>query len=260
MFFILFFISIGSALSTEVPKELQGIGTVEKLGQNVDVTGLHFKDENGQDVTLSQVMRPGKPAFLALIYYECPNLCNILLNAFVDQIKKLDWSVGDQYDIIAVSIDPRETPEIARKKKESYLSAYGRVSARGGWHFLTGASTEINRLSEQVGFRFRWNEETKQFAHGAVMHVLTPEGKISRYLYGISFPTRDLKLSLLEASRGKVGSLADQVLLFCYKYQGPGHGYALQVERVMQLGAAFTLLILGGYLLWFWRRQMRASS
>ncbi len=241
--------------NSKIPPELQGVGITEHLGDKVSIQDLSFRDEAGKTVALSQYFGGGKPILLSLVYYECPNLCNLLLNGLVAGLRSLPWNPGEQFELISVSIDPKEGPDLAAKKKAAYLNSYGRPQGAMGWHFLTGEEKQIQKLASQVGFGYRYDEQEKQFAHSAALYVLTPEGKISRYLYGIQFFEKDLRLALLEASNGKIGSIVDRFLLFCYRYDPHTRKYSVYLSNIMRAGAAGTVLVFGSYLLLFWRRQ-----
>jgi protein SCO1 len=240
-----------------LPKELQGIGITEHLGAQLQPSSFRLKDEAGKDVTLASYFRSGKPVVLTLVYYQCPNLCNFLLNGLTDGLKDLEWTAGEQFELVSVSINPKEGPELAAAKKESYIEAYGRPAAAKGWHFLTGTEAQVRALADQVGFGYRYNPEDGQYAHSAAAFVLTPEGRISRYLYGIQFKPKDLKMALVEASNGRVGTVIDRLLLFCYQYDPKTKRYSLAAFRLLQAGGAGTLLVFGGYMTVFWRRQRR---
>jgi protein SCO1 len=220
-----------------VPVELQAVGIDEHLGSGISLT-RKFMDEQGRPVKLQNYFDGTRPVILTLVYFTCPNLCNFLLNAFTDSLKKMSWNVGDQFQVVTISIDPRETPDLAAKKKGAYIQEYGRPSAPAGWHFLTGSETEIKGLAQEVGFKYTYDKDQKEFAHAAALFVLTPEGKLSRYLYGIEFNPRDLRLALLEAGQGKIGSLVDRFLMFCYHYDPKGRKYALMAINLMKLGGA----------------------
>jgi protein SCO1/2 len=257
--FALCFTALGAlpALGANVPDELQGIGVTEHLGDQVAVAGARFKDETGRDVSLADFFHAGRPVVLSLVYYGCPNLCTFQLNGMVEALKKLAWTPGKEFELVNVSIDPREKPELAAAKKAAYLAEYGRPEAASGWHFLTGTEEQVRKLAAQVGFGYRFVKEENQFAHAAAAYVLTPDGKISRYLYGITYPIQDLRLSLVEASSGKVGTVVDRLLLFCYRYDPHTRRYSLYLERVMQAGCGGTVIAFGGYLSLFWRRERR---
>ena len=247
------------ALAAAVPDELARSGVTEHLGATLPISDYFFKDEDDKVVHLSDYFKGGRPVLLTLVYYECPNLCNFMLNGLVTSLKKLDWTVGEKFEIVSVSINPRETPELARRKKEAYLRAYGRSTSVSGWHFLTGTEDQIHKLAEDVGFGYQYVPEEKQYAHSAVIPVLTPEGRISRYLYGIEFLVRDLRMALLEASHGKIGTVVDRLVLFCYRYDPKTRKYSVYLTHLMQMGCGLTVLIFGSYLMLFWRRQRKGA-
>jgi protein SCO1/2 len=243
-----------------LPEQLKGVGITDKSGAKVPVDELSFKDENGADVKLSKYFTSGKPVLLALAYYECPNLCTFVLNGLADSIKPLEWQAGKQFEIVTVSINPRETPALAKLKKANYIAHLGKPEAAAGWHFLTGKEAAISKLAESVGYGYKWVPEDKQYAHGAGLFVLTPDGRISHTFYGIEYKQQDLRLSLLEASNGKIGTIADRILLFCYHYDPKTGKYSVYVTQLMQAGGAGTVVAFGGYLAVFWRRQRRRSK
>lgn len=224
-----------------IPPELEGIGVDEKLGSSVNLDAV-FRDEQGKEVKLQQFFDAKHPVILTLVYYGCPNLCGFLLNGFVDSLKKFLWSPGKEFKIVTVSIDPSEKAELAAQKKEALLNMYQREGAKEGWHFLTGEESDIKKLSNEVGFKYRYDDQEKQYAHAAVIFILTPDGKISRYLYGIEFNPRDLKLSLLEATQGKIGTVVDKLLMFCFHYDPKGRKYALMATNLMKVGGAITIM------------------
>lgn len=248
------------APNNKVPEDLKEAGITEHLGSAVSIHDLNFKDETGKDVKLSQYFASGKPVVLSLVYYDCPSLCNYLLNGKLESLKALKWSVGQQFEVVTVSINPRETPELAAAKKATYLKEYGREGAEAGWHFLTGTEDQIGKLASQVGFGFKYDPKEKQYAHSAAIFVLTPDGKISRYLYGIMYSPQDLRLSLLEASNGKIGTIIDRIILFCYKYNPETRKYSVYLSKIMQASGAGTVLVVGSYLAVFWRRQRRQDE
>jgi protein SCO1/2 len=249
------------AVPPAVENRLQKIGIVEKLGAQVSINNLTFRDENGKVVQLADYFRTGHPVLLNLVYYECPHLCTFVLNGLVASLKNLkSWAPGEQFDIVSVSIDPLETPKLATQKKAAYLSSLGNTKAAEGWHFLTGDKDQIQKLADEVGFGFEYDPEVKQYAHGAVIFVLTPTGKISRYLYGVEYKQQDLKLALLEASQGKIGNIIDRFLLFCYRYDPHTRKYSVYVSQLMAAGCGSTVVILGVYLFRFWRRQRKESK
>ena len=243
-------------------EEFQSIKIEEKLGQKLSVNELKFVDENGVEQSLSSYFREdGKPVVMVMMYFACPSLCSLLLNGVTETMRKIEWNIGDQYRFLVVSINPKETPKLALEKKTNYIKEYGRLGAttENGWHFLTGTEPMIKKLAGELGFGYRYLPETGEYAHSAGFFVMTPDGEISRLFYGVQFEPQDLKLSLLEASRGALGSIADKVLLFCYRYDPSSKGYSLQAMRLVQAGGALMLLIFGIYLAVFWTRQWRGS-
>lgn len=239
-----------------VPDELEGIGITEHLNATIPLD-LPFADENGKPVTLRDYFKGDKPVILDLGYYRCPMLCGLVLNGLTDAMKPLDWTAGEKFTVIAVSVDPLETPTLAKLKKQTYMKEYARPDGVSGWHFLTGPESSITALTEAVGFGFKWNEKRQEFAHAAVLTILTPEGKVSRYLYGVQFETKDLRLSLLEASQGKIGSTMDRIILFCHRYDPTAGTYTLAAMNIMRVGATLTLLVFGIALFLLWRRDLR---
>jgi protein SCO1/2 len=177
----------------------------------------------------------------------------------VKSLKTFEWTPGQKFEIVTLSINPNEKSELAAKKKVAYLESYGRKEATSGWHFLTGDEVQIRKLAEQVGFGYRYEPKDNQYAHSAAIFALTPDGKISRYLYGIEFKNTDLRLTLLEASNGKIGTIVDRILLFCYRYDPQTRKYSIYLTKVMQTGCGLTLLVFGGYLSLFWRRERKGA-
>ncbi len=248
-------LSSPTVLPSGVPAELQAAGITEKLGSRVSTQSLKFTNDAGQEVGLETYFKSGKPVVVAMVYYECPNLCNFLLNGLTDTLKQFDWTPGNQFELVAVSINPEETPELASKKKQAYLDSYGRPEAASGWHFLTGKESQIKQLAFELGFGYTYDEREKQYAHSAALFVLTPEGQLSRILYGIEFKPRDLKLALVEAADGKVGTVVDRFLLFCYRYDPNLRSYSVYLFNVMRVAGAVTALAIVALLGFLWRRQ-----
>lgn len=245
--------------SSEMPNELAGVGIEEKIGQKLDLTTL-VKNEKGEAVPLSSFFRSHHPVIFSPVYFNCPGLCNFHLNGLTDTLKQVDWSAGNQFDIVAFSFDGRETPADAAKKKEMYLKTYGRPGTENGWHFVTADEATIKKITEQVGFHFKWNEKVSEWSHASAAIMISPDGTISRYLHGIQFEPRDVKLGLNEAADGKVGNLADSVMLYCFKYDRHQSKYGLQVYRVMQLGGAFMVVVLALWLIPVLIRAKRENS
>jgi protein SCO1/2 len=235
-----------------LPPELRGVGVDEHLGQSVDLN-LTFTGEDGYPVPLRSFFHQGRPVLLNLVYYSCPMLCTLVLNGQTAALKKVPWTPGNEFELVTISIDPTDTFDLAQRKRSSYLESYGRPAA--GWHFLTDDHGNAKRLADQLGFRYRYDESQKQYAHPAVVMILTPEGKVSRYLYGINFSPRDFRLALTEASESKFSLSTDRILLYCFHYDPQAHGYVLFATNLMRAGGLLTVLILGFVLLRLWRRE-----
>ena len=231
------------------------VGYDQRLDAQIPLD-LTFVDETGRTTPLRSYF-DGKPAILVLAYYDCPMLCTLVLNGLVKALRTLSLSVGDDFNVLTVSFDAREKHELAAEKKQIYLQAYKRPGAEEGWHFLTGTEDAIQQLTETVGFRYEYDPKADQFAHASGIMVLTPEGKISKYFYGIEYSARDLRLGLVEASEGKIGSLVDQVLLLCFHYDPAGAKYSLLVFRIVQVTGLGVLLLLGAYIFFQIRREKK---
>jgi protein SCO1/2 len=238
------------------PELLKQVSVDQKLNQTIPLN-LTFRDENGAPVQLAQFFGQ-KPVILTLVYYNCPNLCTQVLNGVESGLKELPMDIGKQFDVVTISIDPSESHVLAKVKQEMYVGMYGRPGAAQSWHFLTGDEPQIKQLADAVGFRYAYDPDSKQFAHYSAIMLLTPEGKISRYFYGIQYPSRELRLGLVEASEGKIGTPADQILLFCYHYDPSTGKYGLLISHVVQAGGALTVLILGIAILILFRSERYA--
>lgn len=235
------------------PQLLRDVGVDQKLNEQVPLD-LPFLDETGKSVRLRDYFGE-RPVVLALVYYECPMLCTQVLNGLVRSLQNLNLDVGRQFTVLSVSINPRETPELALAKQKMYTGIYGRSGGSAGWHFLTGQQPAIEQLAKSVGFRYAYDPVSGQYAHATAIMVLTPEGKISRYFYGIEYPSRDLRLGLVEASAGKVGSPVDQVLLFCYHYDPTTGKYGLVISNIVRAAGLATALALGIFMVVMFRRE-----
>jgi len=235
------------------PDLLKDVGMEQRLNDSIPLN-LAFRDEHGKPVQLSEYFGY-KPVILSLVYYNCPMLCTQVLNGLESSMKLIPMDVGKQFNVITVSIDPTERPVLAEAKQALYTGLYGRPGAAQGWHFLTGDEQQIRQLANSVGFRYADDPDSKQFAHASAIIVLTPEGKISRYFYGIQFPSRDLRLALVEASEGKIGTPVDQVLLFCYHYDPSTGKYGLLISRLIQAAGAVTVLAIAGLILVLYRKE-----
>jgi protein SCO1/2 len=244
--------------SGSVPPMLQGIGIDQNLNAQIPLE-LTFKDETGQTVRLGQYFR-NKPVVLALVYYECPGLCDLILNGLTHAMQQVSLNVGSDYDVVTVSFNPEETWQLAGAKKGNYIEKYNRPGAKQGWHFLTGKPDAIKSLADTVGFHYKYDPLSKQFAHASAIMILTPEGKIARYFYGIEYKPRDFRLGLVEASANKIGTTADQVLLFCYHYDPMTGKYGVIIARITQVLGTGTALGLGAFVFIMLRRDRHAAA
>ena len=235
------------------PSLLKEVGVDQKLNQSIPLD-LAFRDEHGKPVQLGEYFGK-KPVILSMVYYNCPMLCTQVLNGLESSLKLIPMDIGKQFDVVTVSIDPLERPVLAEAKQALYTGLYGRPGGAAGWHFLTGEEQQIRQLANATGFRYAYDPDSKQFAHASAIMLLTPEGKISRYFYGIQFPSRDLRLGLVEASAGKIGSPVDQVLLFCYHYDPSTGKYGLLISRLIQAAGAATVLAIGALVLVLYRKE-----
>lgn len=243
--------------SGHTPQELEGVGVDEQLGEYVP-RDLVFQNEEGQRVPLGTYLDGETPVLLTMVYHSCPMLCNLLLDGLTTRtLKPMAWTPGDEFEIVTVSFNHREGPEIASKRKAEYVEALGRPDAADGWHFLTGDQETISQLAEAVGFSFSWIEEKQQYAHPAALMFLSGEGKISRYLYGLETKPRNARNALVEASDGNVGSVVDQAILYCFQYDPNENSYVANAFNIMKLGATLTVLLIGFGLFILWRREHR---
>jgi protein SCO1/2 len=275
-----------------IPQQLQGIEIKERLGAQAPLD-LPFVDHTGAAVRLRDYMKPGRPVLLVLNYYACPTLCSIVLNGVLDGVRQVGFTIGQEFQMVTVSIDPKEGPALAAAKRASYLQALAQGTAGPGpggepqaghggpgpglageatqgpmpgkqvgehdWPFLTGQDANVRALAEAVGFGYRYDEASRQYAHAAGIFILTPEGRLSRVLYGIEFPRRDLRLALVEASRGGISAPVERLLLFCFHYDPQVRKYGLTPMGVMRIGGALTLVGLCTLLLVLWRRERRTT-
>jgi protein SCO1/2 len=233
------------------PPKLENVGIEQHLDAQVP-PDLTFRDEAGKTVKLGDYFGR-KPIILDLAYYNCTMLCGEVLLGLTGAMKMVNFNMGEDYDVITVSFDPKDTPELAAAKKKDYVQRYGRPGAQPGWHFLTGQPDEINALTRAVGFQYQYDPKINQYAHATAIMVLTPQGKISRYFYGVDFPPKDLRLGLVEASQNKIGSPVDAILLYCYHYDPATGKYGAIVTNILQLGAGITILILAAMFLILFR-------
>lgn len=234
-----------------------GVSFDQRLNEQLPLN-LTFSDETGKKVQLKDYFGD-KPVILSLVYYECPMLCTLVLNGLVRTLRTLAFSAGNEFNVVTVSFDARDTSALAAEKRKTYLDAYRRPGAENGWHFLTGDEEAIQKLTQAVGFKFTYDKKSNQFAHASGVIILTPEGKISRYFYGIEYAPRDVRLGLVEAAKGKIGSAIDQVLLLCFHYDPADGKYSFVVMRGVQATGVLTLLILGAYIVTHTRRDRKKA-
>ena len=224
---------------------LDAVRIEQRIGEQVPM-GVRLWDSNGEAVRLGDLIQD-RPVILSLVYYECPMLCTQVLNGLLASLKALSFDVGSEFDVVTVSFDPKEGPDLAAKKKSSYIESYNRNGAETGWHFLSGDSLSIAQLTQSVGFHFVYQEEVDQFAHGSAVIILTPRGNIAQYHFGIEYAPRDIRLGLVEASNEEVGSIVDQVLLYCFHYDPTVGRYGVTILSVIRIAGGFTaLLVVGG--------------
>jgi len=240
------------------PPRLENVGIEQHLDAQVP-PDLTFRDDAGKTVKLGDYFGH-KPLILNLVYYNCTMLCGEALAGLASAMRLVKFDVGNEFDVITVSFDPRETPEMAATKKIDYVKRYGRANAAAGWHFLTGQSDSINALTKVVGFQYQYDAKSNQYAHATAIMVLTPQGRISRYFYGVDFPPKDLRMGLVEASQGKIGNAVDAVLLYCYHYDPETGKYGAMVANILRLAAAATILFMGAFLFILWRLDLSVTK
>lgn len=241
-----------------LPRALREVGVDEHLDRRIPLD-LKFVDSSGAAVSLDKYFDGQRPVLLTLNYSNCPMLCSLQLNGLFDGLEKMPWDLGDQFRMITVSIDPLETPQRARMTKQKYLKMYRRAGSADGYHCLTGREDQIQRLAEAVGFRYSYSADTGQYAHAAVTMVLTPDGRLSRYLYGVDYDPQTVRFSLLEAGEGQIGTTVEQILLFCFHYDSAKGRYGPAAFRLMRLGGALTVFVLVVAVLTLRRRRSRES-
>lgn len=245
----------------QVPAEHQGVGITQKLNNPLPLDAF-FANEKGQLVQLGDYFKPGRPVVLTLNYYRCPGLCTYQLNGLVEALREMKWIPGKEFDIITISFDPLEDARLAALKKESYLALYGKPEAAAGWHFLCGDKESIRKLTDAVGFGYRWNPDTQQWVHDAALIICKPDGKISRYIGSVKYEPETVRLSLVEASQGKVGSIWDQIFLLCAHYDAKRGVYTAQAMAAMRLAGMATLITLAVSLgiFWAWERRRNGND
>ena len=249
---------LGQTSTNQKPAILDQVGIDQRLNQQVPLD-LMFVDENGQTVKLGQYFGQ-KPVVLSLVYYQCPMLCSQVLNGLTSSLNVLKFNIGREFDVVTVSFDPRDTPAAANDTKQRMLKRYRRPGSEQGWHFLTGKKEQIDALAQAVGFRYAWDPEIQQYAHASGIMLLTADGHVAQYYYGIEYSPRDLKLGIVQTSQGKVGSLVEQVLLYCYHYDPAKGKYGAAIFNILRVSALATILVLGGFMFLMFRRDVAARQ
>jgi len=239
-----------------MPDALQKVGIDQKLGDQLPLDAA-VKDESGKVDALGNYFKSGRPVIVAFVYYECPMLCNEVLNGLTGSLKGIGLNAGKDFDVIAVSFDARENekPELAKNKKASYMERYGRPGTENGWHFLTATQDSIDKMTAAAGFKYEWDEKSQQFAHVGGIMITTPDGRLSRYFYGIDYAPNDIKFGLMDSAAEKIGNPAERLLLYCYHYDPASGKYGLAVLRVMRIASVATIAGIGLMLFVFWRRN-----
>ena len=246
----------GGTAASERPSQLDSVGFAQKLESQLPLDA-RFRDENGRDVALGDYFGR-KPVLLAFVYYQCPMLCSQTMNGISTALKVLTFQPGQDFEVVLVSFDPRDTPEAARAKEQDHLAHWKAQDTAAGWHLLTGDEAAIRRVTTAAGFGYQWDEESGQYAHASGILVATPDGRLSRYFYGVDYSARELRMALVESGDGKIGSAVDEFLLYCFHYNPAEGRYSAVVMNIMRLGGAVTLVILAGFILVMRRRDTRA--
>jgi len=245
-------------VSTGLPDALKTIGIEQKLGAQLPLD-TELKDENGQAVKLGSFFKEGRPVIVAFVYYECPMLCNQVLNGLTGSLKGMSLVPGKDFEVVAISFDARENAkaDLAKNKKANYMERYGHPGTEDGWHFLTGTQESIDKLTTAAGFNYKWDEKSNQFAHAAGIMIANPNGTLSRYFYGIDYAPKDIKFGLMESADNKVGTPAEKLLLYCFHYDPASGKYGFAILRLMRVGGILTLLGLGVMGFVFWRKNKK---
>ncbi|MBN2328838.1 MAG: SCO family protein [Candidatus Omnitrophica bacterium] len=248
-----------SAQDNQEPEELKGVGVDEQLNSQTPLD-VPFTTAENKEVRFGDFVTGEKPVILNLAYFSCPMLCGLIWDGMLESLQSIPLNIGEDFDVVTLSIDPLETPSLAKVKKQNMLKQYGREGANLGWHYLVGKEENIRRITDAAGFNYKWVESRKEYAHPAVLIILTPDGRISRYLYGIQFDSQTLRLSLVEASEGKIGTTLDHFILTCFQYDPTANRYAPVAMNIMRMGGILTVLILGIFLGGFWMKELRRKK
>ncbi len=253
--------AVASAQLNALPAELRGVGLNERLGESIPME-LTLRNEAGEAVRLGAYFESGKPVILVPVYYGCPMLCGLILNGVNDAIEEMQWTLGEDYHVVTFSFDPKETPELASAKKNRYIKENSEDDIQNGWHFLTADSLTIETLTESIGFSFKWSEESQEYLHTANIVFVSPTGRITRYLYGAQFDNIDMRNALFDAADGKIGTVIDRAILYCYTYDPDSRSYVPTAVNIMKLGGLLTMLLLGSLLgiLWYREKSRKQKS
>jgi protein SCO1/2 len=245
-------------VASNVPPQFKDVTFRQRLGDRLPLD-VRLKDETGRDVTLGEYFGK-KPVVLSFVYYQCPMLCTQVLNGISSSLKVLPFTAGKEFDVVLVSFDPRDTPEAANAKKRAHLDHWSVRDTSDGWHFLTGDEAAIRQVTSAAGFTYQWDAQTQQFAHVSGLLVASPDGTLSRYFYGVEFSPRDLRLAIVDSGNGKVGSVIDELLLYCFQYD-PSHGrYGAVFMKMLRLGGVLTVGLIVGFIVLMRRREMRSAT
>ena len=245
--------------ASEMPGILKEVTFRQQLDKPLPLDA-QFKDESGRDVRLGDYFKSGKPVVLAFVYYGCPMLCTQVMNGISSALKPLTFTPGQDFDVVLVSFDPRDTPQVAAETKKAHLEYWSTEATASGWHFLSGTEAEIRRTTQAAGFSYQWDERTQQFAHPSGVLVITPDGRLSRYFYGIEFSPKELRLALVESGKGAIGSKVDELLLYCFHYDPESGRYGVVVMNLIRLGGVVTVALLAGFILLMRRRETRTPA
>lgn len=244
-------------VASNVPPQFQTVTFQQRLGGQLPLAAA-LRDETGREVVLGDYFGT-KPVVLAFVYYQCPMLCNQVMNGIASALKAVPFTPGVDFDVLLVSFDPRDTPEAGNAKKQAHLAHWNIQHQANGWHLLTGDDATVRRIADAAGFTYQWDEESGQFAHVSGLLAVTPDGRLSRYFYGVEYSPRDLRMALVESGKGQVGSVVEELLLYCFQYDPTTGRYGLIVMRLVQLGGLLTVAFVAGFVLLMRRRETRAA-
>lgn len=243
-------------VASNVPPQFKEVTFQQRLDERLPLDA-RFKDEAGRDVALGDYFT-GKPVALAFVYYQCPMLCAETMNGISSALKAVPFVPGEDFEVVLVSFDPRDTPEAANAKKRAHMQHWSVADTADGWHFLTGDEATIRRVTSAAGFTYKWEEETGQFAHVSGLLTVTPDGRLSRYFYGVEYSPKELRMALVESGEGRIGTVVEELLLYCFQYDPTSGRYGVVVMNLVRLGGLVTMVLVGGFVLLMRRRDSRA--